>query len=239
MSPNAKALYGQTESDGQDRVIANLGMVKRIGLHLQPRVPRYVDLQDLIQAGMVGLVEAARAYDHSKGSTFESYAYLRIKGAMFDEVRRMSSLPRSAVAIGRSHAESERALVGKLGRSATSGELAAFMEKDADELHRERAKAIHFETTSIETLPEPVENISAPDENRPDVQVEHNDFIAALTEAIDNLPEREKLVISLYYVEEMNLKEIGATIGVSESRVSQILTATARSLRTTLQVPSR
>ena len=239
MSPKAKALYGQTESDGQDRVVTNLGMVKRIGLHLQPRVPRYVDLQDLIQAGMVGLVEAARAYDHSKGSTFEAYAYLRIKGAMFDEVRRMSSLPRSVVAIGRAHAESERELTGKLGRSATSGEVAAFMGKDADDLHRERARAIQFETTSIETLSEQVENIPAPDENRPDVQVEYNDFIAALIEAIEALPEREKLVISLYYVEEMNLKEIGATIGVSESRVSQILTVTARSLRATLQAPSR
>jgi RNA polymerase sigma factor for flagellar operon FliA len=239
LNSSAKALYGETATGGQDRVVANLGLVRRIGLHLQPRVPRYVDLQDLMQAGMVGLIEAARSYDESKGSTFESYAYLRIKGAMFDEVRRMSHVPRSAVAIGKSHAESERELSGKLGRTASSGELAAFMDKDADELHRERAKAIHFETTSIETLTEPVENISAPDESRPDVQAEHNDFMEALTEAIERLPDREKLVISLYYVEEMNLKEIGASIGVSESRVSQILSATAKSLRSTLQLPAR
>lgn len=236
MSPTPRALYQQTGDQGDGRIVEHLGLVKRVALHLQARVPRFVELDDLMQAGMVGLVEAAKSYDAAKGSSFESYAYIRVRGAMFDEVRRMSYMPRSAVAIGKSHAQSERDLVASLGRAPTQSELARYMEKDADSLQQERARAIHFETTSIETLDEPVENISAEDDMRPDVVVENAEFMEALAQAIERLPEREKLVVSLYYVEELNLREIGAVIGVSESRVSQILSATARSLRATLQV---
>lgn len=236
MSPTARALYEQTRDHDDRLVVRHLGLVKRVALHLQARVPRFIELDDLMQAGMIGLLEAAKSFDPAKGSNFESFAYIRVRGAMFDEVRRMSYMPRSAVAIGKSHAQSEQDLTALLGRAPTQTELARHMDKDAESLQRERARAIHFDTTSIETLPEPVENISADDDMRPDVVVENADFMEALTAAIERLPEREKLVICLYYIEELNLREIGAVIGVSESRVSQILTATARSLRTTLQV---
>ncbi len=110
------------------------------------------------------------------------------------------------------------------------------MNKDIESLQKERAEAVRFETTSIETLSEMTDNIPDGDWSRPDVLVENAQFMQALQAAIDRLPEREKTIISLYYVEEMNLREIGEIVGVSESRVSQILSATAKSLRKTLQV---
>lgn len=235
MASPRMALYDQAHGDDAS-IVAHLGLVKRVALHLQARVPRYVDMDDLVQAGMIGLVEAARAFDASKGISFEGFAYIRIRGAMFDEVRRLSYLTRSAVAVKKNHAEFEHELTNKLGRQPTERELAEFMGKDLELLQQERAEGIRFETTSIETLPIPVENIPDLDTARPDVQVENAQFMEALVAAIEELPEREKLVISLYYVEEMTLREIGEVIGVSESRVSQMLSATAKNLRGILKV---
>ncbi len=229
-------VYDQARVDDDARIVEHLGLVKRVALHLQSRVPRFIELDDLMQAGMIGLIEAARSYDPEKGVNFENFAYVRVKGAMFDEVRKISYLPRSAVAINKAHAQSESELAAKIGRAPTMAEMAEFMNKDAQSLHLERSEAMRFETTSIETLPESVDNIPDTAGSRPDVLVENAQFMEALEAAIAGLPEREKLIIALYYVEEMNLREIGAVVGVSESRVSQILSATAKSLRQTLQV---
>ena len=230
------ALYHEARTDSEAYVLEHLGLVKRVALHLQARVPRFIELDDLMQAGMLGLIQASRSYDAGKGVNFENFAYPRVKGAMFDEIRRVSYLPRSAVSVNKAHAQSANELSTRIGRKPTQAELAAYMNKDVESLHKERAEAVRFETTSIETLTEPMENIPDADSSRPDVLVENAQFMEALEAAIECLPEREKLIISLYYVEEMNLREIGAIVGVSESRVSQILSATAKSLRKSLQV---
>ena len=230
------ALYNQARTDSDAYVLEHLGLVKKVALHLQARVPRFIELDDLMQAGMLGLIQASRSYDPAKGINFENFAYSRVKGAMFDEIRRVSYLPRSAVSVNKAHALSSNELSAKLGRRPTQAELAAFMNKDIESLQKERAEAVRFETTSIETLSEMTDNIPDGDWSRPDVLVENAQFMQALQAAIDRLPEREKTIISLYYVEEMNLREIGEIVGVSESRVSQILSATAKSLRKTLQV---
>ena len=238
MSKARIALYDQVGpgSGSEAYVLQHLGLVKRVALHLQARTPKFIELDDLLQAGMLGLVQASRSFDPGKGFPFEGFAYVRVKGAMFDEIRRLSYLPRSAVAVGKAHAQSTNELSSQIGRSPSHAELASFMNKDVESLHKERAESVRFQTTSIETLPESVENIAADDSMRPDVLVENAQFMEALQAAIDRLPEREKLIISLYYVDEMNLSEIGSIVGVSESRVSQILSATAKALRKTLQV---
>lgn len=238
MSKARLSLYDQggPGSASEAYVLAHLGLVKRVALHLQARVPKFIELDDLLQAGMLGLIQASRSFDSAKGVSFEGFAYARVKGAMFDEIRRVSYLPRSAVAIGKKHAQSTDELSSKMGRLPSNSELASFMNKDMETLHKERAESIRFQTTSIETLSVAVESIAADDSTRPDVLVENAQFMEALQAAIDRLPEREKLIISLYYVDEMNLREIGSIVGVSESRVSQILSETAKELRKTLQV---
>jgi len=236
MTASRLALYHEARPDSEVYVLEHLGMVKRVALHLQARVPRFVELDDLMQAGMLGLIQASRSYDSGKGANFENFAYPRVKGAMFDEIRRVSYLPRSAVSVNKAHAQSASELSSKMGRAPTQAELADFMNKDIESLHKERAEAVRFETTSIETLTEFMENIPDDDSSRPDMLVENAQFMQALQAAIDCLPERERMIISLYYVDEMNLREIGVIVGVSESRVSQILSATAKNLRKTLQV---
>jgi RNA polymerase sigma factor for flagellar operon FliA len=229
-------LYGACKPKGEELVLAHLGLVKRVALHLKARIPAFMELDELIQVGMIGLLEASRAYDPSKGVEFENFAHSRVRGAMLDEVRRLSFLPRSAVAFNKSHNESVHVLAAELGRTPTQAEIADFMGKDLEDFHKERGKAKRFETYSMEVVTEEVMSIADDCSQQPDVIVEENEFMDAVTDAIADLPEREQLVMQLYYVEELNLKEIGEVLGVSESRISQILSAVVKKLRTTLKV---
>ncbi|MCE2774146.1 MAG: RNA polymerase sigma factor FliA [Limnohabitans sp.] len=229
--------YKQQEtSRGEDLVMRHLGLVKRVALHLKARVPAFMELDEMIQVGMVGLLEAARAYDVSKGVDFENFAHSRVRGAMLDEVRRLSFLPRSAVAFNKSHNETVHVLASELGRTPTQAEIAEFMGLEIEEFHKDRGKALQFETYSLEVLTEEVMNIADDKSQQPDAIVEHAEFMDAVTAAIENLPEREQLVMQLYYVEEMNLKEIGEVLSVSESRISQILSAVVKKIRIELKL---
>ena len=229
-------MYESCKPKGEDLVMAHLGLVKRVALHLKARIPAFMELDELVQVGMIGLLEASRAFDPTKGIEFENFAHSRVRGAMLDEVRRLSFLPRSAVAFNKEHNTTVHALAAELGRTPTQAEIAEFMGKDLDEFHKERGKAKRFETYSMEIVTEEVMSIADDDSQRPDVMVEEAEFMDAVTDAISELPEREQLVMQLYYVEEMNLKEIGEVLGVSESRVSQILSAVVKKLRGTLKV---
>jgi RNA polymerase sigma factor for flagellar operon FliA len=234
MSP--MKMYQSCKPQGEDLVMAHLGLVKRVAVHLKARIPAFMELDELVQVGMIGLLEASRAYDPTKGIEFENFAHARVRGAMLDEVRRLSFLPRSAVAFNKEHNTTVHTLAAELGRAPTQTEIAEFMGKDLDEFHKERGKAKRFETYSMEVVTEEVMSIADDDSQRPDVMVEEAEFMDAVTDAIAELPEREQLVMQLYYVEELNLKEIGEVLGVSESRVSQILSAVVKKLRGTLKV---
>ncbi len=229
-------MYESCKPKGEDLVMAHLGLVKRVALHLKARIPAFMELDELIQVGMIGLLEASRAFDPVKGVEFENFAHSRVRGAMLDEVRRLSFLPRSAVAFNKSHNESVHTLAAELGRTPTQSEIADYMGKDLEDFHKERGKAKRFETYSMEVVTEEVMGIADDASQQPDVIVEEAEFMDAVTDAIAGLPEREQLVMQLYYVEEFNLKEIGETLGVSESRVSQILSSVVKKLRTTLKV---
>ncbi len=229
-------MYGSCKPKGEELVMAHLGLVKRVALHLKARIPAFMELDELIQVGMIGLLEASRAFDPVKGIEFENLAHSRVRGAMLDEVRRLSFLPRSAVAFNKEHNTTVHALAAELGRTPTQAEIAEYMGKDLEEFHKERGKAKRFETYSMELVTEEVMTIADDSSQQPEVIVEEAQFMDAVTDAISQLPEREQLVMQLYYVEEFNLKEIGETLGVSESRVSQILSSVVKKLRGTLKV---
>jgi RNA polymerase sigma factor for flagellar operon FliA len=229
-------MYDSCKPKGEELVMAHLGLVKRVALHLKARIPAFMELDELIQVGMIGLLEASRAFDPVKGIEFENFAHSRVRGAMLDEVRRLSFLPRSAVAFNKEHNTTIHALAAELGRAPTQAEIAEYMGKDLEEFHRERGKAKRFETYSMEVVTEEVMTIADDSSQQPDVIVEEAQFMDAVTDAVALLPEREQLVMQLYYVEEFNLKEIGETLGVSESRISQILSSVVKKLRVTLKV---
>ncbi len=230
------ALYAQVQDDTNALVMLHLAMVKRIASHLKARVPPFMELDELIQVGMVGLLEAARAFDPTKGIEFEGFAHLRVKGAMIDEIRRLSFLPRSAVTFNRDTTTATQALASELGRAPTQAELAEHLGKDLEVYQKERGHAKRFETVSIEAVNDEVLGVADDAQRQPEAMVEEAEFMQAVTDAITHLPEREQLVMQLYYVEELNLKEIGEVLGVSESRISQILSAVVKKLRDQLQL---
>jgi RNA polymerase sigma factor for flagellar operon FliA len=198
-----------------------------------------MELDELMQVGMIGLLEAARAFDPTKGIEFESFALSRVRGAILDEVRQLSYLPRSAVAFNKSENEAVNFLASELGRKPTQSELAEHMGDDLEEFQKKRGNAKRFETLSMEVINDEVLGIADERSRQPDVIVEHEDFMRAVTEAIAELPERDQLLMSLYYVEELNLKEIGEVLGVTESRVSQLLTGIVKKLRLSLGIEEK
>ena len=235
----ATKLYDEVHDASEALVMAHLGMVKRVALHLKVRIPPFMELDELMQVGMIGLLEAARAFDPTKGIEFESFALSRVRGAILDEVRQLSYLPRSAVAFNKSENEAINFLASVLGRKPTQSELAEHMGDDLEEFQKKRGNAKRFETLSMEVINDEVLGIADERSRQPDVIVEHEDFMRAVTEAIAELPERDQLLMSLYYVEELNLKEIGEVLGVTESRVSQLLTGIVKKLRLSLGIEEK
>lgn len=235
MSSNV-SLYEEVGNRHESLILAHMPMVKRVAVHLKARLPPFMELDELVQVGMVGLIEAARAFDPTKGFEFEHFALSRVRGSILDEVRRQSFLPRSAVAFNKNENEAMHVMAAELGRAPTQVELAQYMGKEIEEFHKERGQAKRFETFSMEVVNDEVMSMPGDSAMQPEVMVEEAEFMEAVVEAIDQLPEREKMVMSLYYVEELNLKEIGEVLGVSESRVSQILSTVVKKLRQNLQI---
>ncbi|MDG0968223.1 MAG: FliA/WhiG family RNA polymerase sigma factor [Porticoccaceae bacterium] len=221
----------QNLNQSNEGLLKNIGLVKRVALHLKTRVPNFMELEELIQVGMIGLIEATKSFDSSKGVEFEVFAKNRIRGAILDQVRKMSYLPRSAMVNIREHNEAQQLLAGQLGREPTQSEMANFMEKDIEEYQKERNHANRFQTISLESqVAEPID-LPSSDDNDPESILSKDQMMESLAESIELLPEREKTIVALYYVEEMNLREIGAVLEISESRVSQVLSATVKALR--------
>ena len=222
-------------SKENDRLMEHIGLVKRVALHLKTRLPNFMEIDELIQVGTIGLIEAAKSFDNSKGVEFEIFARTRIRGAILDQVRKLSYLPRSAMVNIRDHNEATAALSSELGREPSQTELAEFMGKDLESFHKERTHAYRFQTVSLESQVMDDVEIPSNEINEPESELADAQLLNALEGSIESLPERDKTIISLYYVEEMNLKEIGAVLDISESRVSQILSSTVKKLRTHLK----
>ncbi|MET0280579.1 MAG: RNA polymerase sigma factor FliA [Steroidobacteraceae bacterium] len=197
-------------------------LVRRIAYHLAGRLPPSVDVEDLIQAGMIGLLEAATNFHDGRGATFETYAGIRIRGAMIDALRKLDWAPRSVHRRAREAATVIRQIEGREGREARDSEIAAAMGISLDDYARivQDSAACHVASMDDDAGGAAAE-IAAHDAD-PLLDTENGALREAVAEAIAGLPERERLVMSLYYDEELNLKEIGAVIGVSESRVCQL-----------------
>jgi RNA polymerase sigma factor for flagellar operon FliA len=234
---NAPSLYRQTQqTSAAEAVTRHAELVRRIAHHLAARLPPSVEVDDLIQAGMVGLIEALKQFDPTAGASFETYASIRIRGAMIDEIRRGDWVPRSVHRRVRAAAEATRTIEQREGRAALPQEVARALEVPIDEYMKLLEGAARGQVLSLDA------NIEEHGEARilevapaPQRGIESAEVQAALTDAIGGLPERERLVLSLYYEQELNLREIGAVLGVTESRVCQVHGQAMVRLRSRLQ----
>ena len=218
--------YMEASLDPPDVLVEqHASLVKRIALHLVARLPQSVDVDDLIQSGMIGLLEAAANFDPQGGASFETFAGFRIRGAMIDELRRGDWAPRSVHRRMRDAAEIMREIEQSQGRPAQESEVAERLDMELSDFHSLLADASRCQALPIDVSDEDGEHerldMPVSGEN-PDKDYEREAFHGSLAQAIRELPERDQLVLSLYYDQELNLKEIGAVLGVSESRVCQL-----------------
>ncbi len=222
---NAAAQYRAVQRNhDNDHLTLHADLVRRIAHHLAARLPASVEIDDLIQAGMIGLLDASRSYDAEQGASFETYASIRIRGSMIDEIRRGDWVPRSVHRRARDAAAAIRRIEQSTGRAAAANEVAAAMGMPLHEYMRLMEDASRGHVLSLESRIEDHGELDTIAKGGPDPQqmLERREFGRELAKAIGQLPEREQLVLSLYYEQELNLKEIGAVLGVSESRVCQI-----------------
>ena len=213
-------------------------LVKRIAYHLLARLPASVIVDDLIQSGMIGLFEAANNFDSTKGASFETFAGIRIRGAMLDEIRRGDWTPRSVHKNSRMVSEAIKQLEGELGRDVTDIEVAEKLDISLNEYHHILSEVSTGKILGIDDLGVSEDAINfdgACHGDDPYQDIEHIAFKKGLSECISSLPEREALVLSLYYDEELNLREIGQVLDVSESRVSQIHSQAMHRLKSRMQ----
>lgn len=234
---NKALTYGRYQQSPQAFIERYSSLVKRIAHHLMGRLPPSVMLEDLIQAGMIGLLEAQQNYDPTKGASFETFAGIRIRGAMLDDIRRGDWVPRSVYKNNRRISEAISVLEGTLGRDPNDQEIAAYLEMTLEQYHQALNDVNCGRLVGMDDLgvaEDSVANEESVEENLPFQGVVDDNFRQSLAGAIKTLPEREALVLSLYYDEELNLKEIGAVIGVSESRVCQIHSQAMQRLRSKL-----
>lgn len=217
------AMYSQVQDNDRDQLVTeHVVLVKRIAHHIANRLPSNIQVDDLIQSGMIGLLEAAKNYDPSQGASFETYASIRIRGSILDEVRGTDWTPRSVTKKIRDVSQAVHEVENALGRDPTNTEVAEHMGISLDEYHAILKDSMSARLFSLEQVEDEQGMPGQTSIAEPEKKHEENSFKQALAKEIQNLPEKEQLMMSLYYNDELNLKEIGAVLNVSESRVSQI-----------------
>ncbi len=219
------AIYSAIEHQSRDDLIEEYApLVKRIAYHLLSRLPPSIQVEDLIQSGMIGLLEATGQYDASHGASFRTYAGIRVRGAMLDEMRRLDWTPRSVHRKAREVAEKIHELENLDGRDPKDIDVVRALGISMDDYHQilqDVSVSKIFSFDQFETAND--ENNDFSDKKLEPLEIlQKEGFKSGLVDAIKQLPERDQLVMSLYYDEELNLKEIGEVLGVSESRVSQL-----------------
>ena len=228
------------KADKNHLLTEHMPLVKRLAHHMKAKLPPSVEVDDLVQAGMIGLLDAITRYEETHGAQFETYAVLRIRGAMLDELRNSDWLPRSMRQNMRKIEQAMSALQQKLGHAPTESEVAKSLKlslSDYQDMLSDGGghQLVYYEDFHGEDGNDSFLDRYAVDDADPLRSLMDGDFRQAVIDAIEALPPREKILMGLYYEEELNLKEIGAVMGVSESRVSQLHTQAVARLRATLR----
>ena len=236
---STQALWAEFRKTGdrgiRDRLILTYApLVKYVAGRLGSGLPAHVDDGDLVSYGLLGLISAIERYDPQRDVKFETYAIARIKGAIIDELRAMDWVPRSVRSRARQIERAMAELEGKLGRAPTDEEVAQKLGLSEDELEESLSEIARSSIAALDelwtvsgsggeqvALIDTIEDTEAPD---PQSSLSQTELREAIADAIARLPEREKLVVTLYYYEELTLREIGEVLGVTESRVSQLHT---------------
>lgn len=237
--PKVTSAMPMTEE--QERVIVeHLPIVRYLARRIHERLPQQVDIEDLVSAGVMGLIDAFQKFDPEKKVQFRSYAQFRIRGAILDSLRTLDWSPRDLRRKGRAVEEAIRTLTSRFGHPPSEAEVAAQLEMELGdyqlllgELKGLEIGTLHAER-SEDSGEEELAYIPTNPEEDPLFRCLKGEMRARLADAIDRLPERERLVMTLYYYEEMTMKEIGMTLGVVESRVSQIHASAVLHLRAAL-----
>jgi RNA polymerase sigma factor for flagellar operon FliA len=222
---NGHAMYAEVENLGEsDQIVRHASLVKRIAYHLLNRLPPTVQIDDLIQAGMVGLLEAASNFDADMGASFDTVAGIRIRGSMIDEIRRSDWTPRSVHRKFRSVSEAIRKIENETGQDAKDSDVAMALGIDLGEYHQILIDSSSSRIYSIDTMEENTQDAVIPgsNEDTPEEAFNGSEYRRQLTESIRQLPEKEQLVMSLYYDDELNFREIGEILDVTESRICQL-----------------
>ncbi|MGL4362276.1 MAG: FliA/WhiG family RNA polymerase sigma factor [Cellulosilyticaceae bacterium] len=199
----------------------------RLGMYLN----HYVDIDDLVGYGVIGLIDAIDKFDSTKNVKFETYASLRIRGAILDEIRKLDWVPRSLRKKQKDLYKMMAVLENKLGRSPTETEMAEYLEISLEEYYQLQRDSNVAALVFIEDYQIQAESVLDDMSKTPDFKLQQKEITKILIDEINKLPEREKIVVTLYYFEELTLKEISATLSVSESRISQLHTKGVSRLR--------
>jgi RNA polymerase sigma factor FliA len=229
-------------SGEQERLLLeHLPIVRFLARRIHERLPQHVDIEDLVSAGVVGLMDAFTKFDPKKKVQFRSYAQFRIRGAILDSLRTLDWSPRDLRRKGRAAEEAVRTLTARLGRSPGESEIAAELGVSLEDYQSLLGdlKGLEIGTLHVEHNEDSGEEELAYIPGRPEEDplfcCLRGELQEKLTEAIECLPERERLVMTLYYFEELTMREIGLALGVVESRVSQIHASAVVHLRAALQ----
>jgi RNA polymerase sigma factor for flagellar operon FliA len=234
------ALVVMTAVEREQLLMEHLPTVRYLARRIHERLPQHVELDDLISAGVVGLIDAFSKFDHGKKVQFKSYAQFRIRGAILDSLRTLDWSPRELRRKGRAVEEAIRTVTHRIGKAPSEQEIAAEMKVTLSEyqvllgdLKGLEIGSLHVER-SEDSGDEELSYIPGAPEDDPLFRCLKGEMKQRLTDAIDELPERERMVLTLYYYEELTMKEIGLTLGVVESRVSQIHSSAVVRLRASL-----
>ncbi len=229
------------KSDKSHLLSAHAPLVKRLAYQLKAKLPASVEVDDLIQAGMIGLLDAITRYEDNHGAQFETYAIQRIRGSMLDELRSSDWLPRGVRQTMRKIEEAIQLLQQRLGRPPYENEVAQQLKIPLaayQELLTESGghQLVYYEDFhDADSREHFLDRFASAISDDPLQSLLRDDFRATVIRAVDALPEREKLLMGLYYEQELNLKEVGAVMGVSESRVSQLHTQAIARMRAFLR----
>src|SRR5688572_15986683 len=227
----------------QDRVMGNLAFVESVARRVAASMPHTIDLGDLVQDGMLGLIDAANRFDEGRGIKFETFAERRVRGAMIDALRR-EAWPRGVRRQRRELEAAREQLRRELGAEPSLADLAARVGTDEQRLGRTIVRITTIESTSALSAPEtPIESALPdvclpPEQPAPDRVYESSETKERVRRAIASLPARERKVIALYYYRDVTMKQIGAEIGVNESRVSQLHARAIQRLKKSLDIPA-